>query len=112
QAGIIAAAGVVALESMIERLDDDHAHARLLADGLRSIMEIELDANTPQTNMVYFNLAPGAKFTAAEVAERMRPRQIVLDWEGPRRFRLVTHYWITPKDIEKVVAAFREVLRG
>jgi threonine aldolase len=112
QAGIIAAAGVVALESMIERLDDDHAHARLLADGLRAIPEIELDANTPQTNMVYFNLAPGAKLTAAEVAERMRPRGIILDWEGPRRFRLVTHYWIAPKDIEKVVAAFREVLRG
>jgi threonine aldolase len=112
QAGIIAAAGVVALESMIERLEDDHAHARLLADGLRNILEIELDANTPQTNMVYFNLAPGAKLTAAEVAERMRPRRIILDWEGPRRFRLVTHYWIAPKDIEKVVAAFREVLRG
>ena len=112
QAGIIAAAGVVALESMIERLEDDHAHARLLADGLRNILEIELDANTPQTNMVYFNLAPGAKLTAAEVAERMRPRGIILDWEGPRRFRLVTHYWIAPKDIEKVVAAFREVLRG
>ncbi len=112
QAGVIAAAGVVALESMVERLDDDHVHARVLAEGLRTIPEIELDANAPQTNMVYLNLAPGVTLTAEQVSEQMRPRGIILDWDGPRRFRLVTHYWITLEDIEKVLAAFREVLRA
>jgi threonine aldolase len=112
QAGVIAAAGLVALETMVERLEDDHAAARRLADGLRTVPGIEFDPHTPQTNMVYFSLAPGVALSAAQVAEAMRPRGIVLDWESPRRFRLVTHYWITPPDIEKTVAAFREVLRG
>ncbi len=112
QVGVLAAAGLVALESLIERLDDDHAHAKQLADSLREIPGIELDPGGPQTNMVYFNLAPHVKLTAPEIVERMKPRGIVLDPEDTRRFRLVTHYWITAQDVEKVVAAFREVLRG
>ena len=112
QAGIIAATGIVGLETMVKRLEDDHAAARLLADGLRTIPGIELDPHTPQTNMVYFNFAPEVTLSAAQVAAAMRPRGILLDWEGPRRSRLVTHYWITSADIEKVVAALREVLRG
>jgi len=112
QAGILAAAGIVALETMIERFEDDHANARRLADGLREIPGIEVDAGSPRTNMVYFNLAPGVRFTAAEIAAQMKPRGIVVDAESARRFRLVTHYWIDATDIEKVAAAFREVLGG
>jgi threonine aldolase len=111
QAGVVAAAGIVALETMIERLEDDHAHARLLAAGLSEIPEIELDNSTPPTNMVYFNLSPRAKYSAGEVARRMRGLGILLDADGSRRFRLVTHYWVDAKDVEKVVAAFREVLK-
>ncbi len=111
QAGILAAAGIVALESLIERLDDDHAHAKLLADGLGAIPGIELDPGSPQTNMLYFNLGANAKITAPEIAERLKPRGLIVDPEDAHRFRLVTHYWITAQDVEKVVAAFREVLR-
>jgi len=112
QAGVLAAAGIVGLETLVERLAKDHASARLLVDGLGCIPGIELDPHTPQTNMVYFNLAPGVKLSAAQVTEAMRLRGTLLDWESPRRFRLVTHYWITAVDVEKVVAAFREVIRG
>jgi threonine aldolase len=111
QAGVLAAAGLVALESMIERFEDDHAHARRLADGLRDIPGIELDPGGPQTNMVYFNLGPGVKLGVPEVVEWMKSRGIILDSEGPRRFRLVTHYWISAADVDKVIAAFREILR-
>ena len=112
QAGIIAAAGITGLETMVERLEEDHAAARQLTDGLRTVPGIELDPHTPQTNMVYFHLAPGVKLCTAQVTEAIRTRGILLDWENPRRFRLVTHYWITAADIEKAVAAFREELRG
>jgi len=112
QVGVLAAAGLVALETMIEHFEDDHANARRLADELREIPGIEVDAGSPRTNMVYFNLAPAVKLTAAEIAAQMRPRGIMLDAEDTRRFRLVTHYWINAIDIEKVVAAFREVLRA
>jgi threonine aldolase len=110
QAGIIAAAGIVALETMIERLDDDHANARRLADGLRQIPGLSLDPYPPPTNMVYFDLVPPVTLTAAQVVELIRPRGIVLDTDGPRRFRLVTHFWITAEDVDKTVGAFREVL--
>ena len=104
QVGILAAAGIVALETMIDRLADDHANARRLAEGLREIPGIELDTAAPQTNMVYFHLKSNVKLTPVQVVEQMKRRGMLVD------FRLVTHYWITAADVEKVLAAFREVL--
>jgi len=112
QVGVIAAAGIVALETMIERFEDDHANARRLAAGLREIPGLEVDAGSPQTNMVYFNLAPSVKRNTAEIAARMRAQGILIDPEDARRIRLVTHYWINAQDIENVVAAIRAVLRA
>lgn len=109
QVGVLAAAGLVALDTLIERLEDDHTHARLLADGLRDIPGIELDPGTPSTNMVYFNLS--TQRSAPEITMRMRERGILLSWESERRSRLVTHYWITADDVAQVVAAFREVVK-
>ncbi|MGH9658913.1 MAG: threonine aldolase, partial [Bryobacteraceae bacterium] len=89
---------------------DDHANARRLAEGLREIPGIELDPPEPRTNMVYFNLAPAIGLTTADVMARMTPRGILLDPEDQRRFRLVTHYWVTAADVENVIGAFRESL--
>jgi threonine aldolase len=110
QAGVIAAAGIVALESMIERLEDDHSNARRLADGLRDMPGVELDGYPPQTNMVYFTLAPAARCAPGPVVAQMRSRGIVLDSDGSRHFRLVTHYWVTAEDVARVIGAFREIL--
>jgi threonine aldolase len=112
QVGIIAAAGIIALESMVKRLEDDHTHARLLADGLSEIPGIKLVNPSPLTNMVYFDLAPTAALSPAQLVARLRPRGIVLDADDGRRMRLVTHYWITTDDVRKVVAALREVLNA
>ncbi len=110
QVGILAAAGLIALEHMVERLEDDHTHARQLADGLGSVPGVELDARPPATNMVYFNLAAAAPLKPLELMHRLRQRGIVLDSEGGQRFRLVTHYWVSSDDVQKVTRAFREEL--
>lgn len=112
QAGVLAAAGIVALQSMIERLEDDHSRARRLAERLGDIPGIELDSGTPHTNMVYFSLGEEAKFDAAEVTLRIRPLGVLLDPDGPRRFRLVTHCWIDDAAVDKAIEAVQTVLAG
>ena len=109
QVGVLAAAGLVALESMIERLDDDHANARKLADGLRQIPGVHVDAGSPHTNMVYLNLGSQVKPDDAQVCAALLGQGIKVEGEA-RRYRLVTHYWISAADVDKVVLAFREVL--
>ncbi len=111
QVGVVAAAGIVALESMVERLEDDHANARRLADGLQQIPGMAVDAG-PHTNMVYFNLAPSVKRDAPQLNALMRERGILVDVEDTRRCRLVTHYWISSADVDKVVVAFREAVQS
>ena len=111
QAGVLAAAGIVALEGMIERLADDHEHARQLAAGLSQIRYIRLDRGSPQTNMVFINLTPDCPLDAPTVAGELAERSIRVQVKGPRRFRAVTHYWITTSMIEDTVEAFRDILR-
>ena len=110
QAGVLAAAGIVALERMTERLVDDHARARKLADGLRKNDCVVLDGGTPATNMVFFNLAPQARLTAPEISDRLRKEGILVSPSGERRFRLVTHCWIDDAGVDRAVAAFDTVL--
>lgn len=109
QAGIIAAAGIVALESMVERLSEDHARARNLAKGLNEISRIQLDG-MPQTNMVFFNLTDSVTLTAEQIEAQMQERGILVHATGKRRFRLVTHYWIDDTAVEKTVDAFKAML--
>ena len=110
QAGVLAAAGLIALDSMIERLEDDHANARTLAAGLQGVAGLDLLTPEPATNMVYFNLAPRARLQPDQLVDHLRRRGIVLDGDGSTSFRLVTHYWVSAADITKTVGGFREVL--
>jgi len=111
QAGVLAAAGIISLEKMIERLDDDHARAKKLADGLKQVKGLVLDAGTASTNMVYFNLAEDVRLTVDQIIEKMMELGVLVDWAGPRRFRLVTHYWVDDEGVGKTVDAFERVLR-
>ena len=106
QVGVLAATGIVALKSTVQRLADDHANARRLADGLRSIPGIVLETEKPETNMVYFHLAPAAKVTPAEMLDQLKQRGILAD------LRLVTHYWVSAADVDRVLAAFAEVMKN
>ena len=109
QAGIIAAAGIVALNDMVERLADDHANARRLAEGIASLPGITLDLDLVQTNIVYFNLDHPA-LTPTKLVEQLRRREVGLFDLGPKRLRAVTHHGIEAEHIEEAIAAFADVL--
>jgi len=111
QAGILAAAGIVALETMIERLVEDHARARKLADGLKQVAGLTVDAGSPATNMVFLSLADEVPLEGLQVEEKMKAKGVLISAISERRFRLVTHYWIDDAGVEKTVAAFRQVLQ-
>jgi threonine aldolase len=110
QVGIIAAAGIISMERMTKRLGDDHERAKRMANGLRNISGIVLDADTPYTNMVYFNLAEHVSLDEKTVCEKMSNYGVLIDWASPRRFRLVTHYWVDDQAVGKTIEAFRVVL--
>ena len=111
QAGVLAAAGIVALETMAPRLSDDHARACKLAQGLGRIPGVVLDAGTPYTNMVFCALAPEVPLDATEAAKRLAQLGILVGATGRRSFRLVTHYWIDDAGVDAAVAAFGSVVR-
>jgi threonine aldolase len=100
QAGVFAAAGIVALEAMTERLGEDHQNAKMLAEGLASIPGVDIDMSVNRTNMVYFGLHKDARLDAAGLTEKMKADNIWLDCTGPYGFRMVTHYWIKPEHVE------------
>jgi threonine aldolase len=111
QVGVLAAAGLVAFDEMIERLEDDHINARRLADGLRTLPGIVLETEMPRTNMIYLHLADSVEVTASAIAARLKPQGILLEGWG-RSFRLVTHYWVSAADVDKIVAALWDVLKN
>ncbi len=110
QVGVLAAAGMISLETMTKRLGEDHARAKKLHDGLKQAKGLKLDA-VPQSNMVYFDLADEVQLSVNQIVVEMKKRGVLVDWAGPRRFRLVTHYWVDDAGVEKTINAFGEVLK-
>lgn len=111
QSGMFAAAGLYALEHNIERLAEDHANARTLAQGLAGIEGLSVETTEPCTNMVFFRLeAPG--LAPAHWQDQCKNKGFRFSRVGPNRFRAVTHLGISSSDINKVIAGAREVLRG
>ena len=110
QAGILAAAGLVALDSMIDRLADDHANARYLAESIADIPGIDLDPVRIKTNIVFFDLEPSAP-NAAQMAERLARANVLIGASGERRMRAVTHYGIERADINMAIGAIKSALR-
>jgi threonine aldolase len=110
QAGVLAAAGLISLEKMTGRLGQDHARAKILYDGLKQVRGLKLDAS-PSSNMVYFDLLDEVKLSVNQIVEEMKKRGVLVDWAGPRRFRLVTHYWVDDAGVEKTLKALMEVLK-
>jgi threonine aldolase len=89
QAGILAAAGLIALEEMPKRLQEDHANARLLAEALNNIEGVEIDPETVETNIVIFRVA--APLTDGDLVARLKTRGVLASLVGPQLVRLVTH---------------------
>lgn len=107
QAGVLAAAGLVALDEVLPRLADDHATARRLAERLAEIPGIELDLATVETNILCFGIGAGAGMTAAELAAGLREHGVLVHALGANLIRMVTHYHITMADAERAAAAVR-----
>ena len=110
QAGILAAAGIVALDEMIGRLAEDHANARRLADGIARIDGLAIGAGRIRANIVIFGLAD-RRIAEREFVAGLRERGILLHHAGPFRFRMVTHHGIGEADIAKTLAALETVMR-
>ena len=109
QAGILAAAGIVALTEMVERLAEDHLHARQLANGLADVEGIIIDPQQVKTNIVFFEtVADGPP--AEDMTARLQAEGVLLFPVGPRRFRAVTNYHVGADDIEYVIKAFQKIL--
>ena len=111
QVGVIAAAGLDALDDMIDRLADDHANAKRLADGIAGIEGLKVNAENVQTNIFYFDLVTD-KVTTAEVIERMEEKSVRFLALGPMRFRMVTHNGIDAEDVEKTLTELRKIMAG
>ena len=109
QAGIIAAAGIVALETMVDRLQEDHTNARLLADGIADLSGIILDPESIKTNIIYFDMDDAA-MESADFLAALSTKGIQFFDTGPRRFRMVTHYGITAEDILYTIDGFKQTL--
>jgi threonine aldolase len=109
QAGIIAAAGIVALEQMVERLAEDHANARTLAEGLASFPQLAIDLDTVQTDIVIFKLRD-ERWTPESFARALAERGLLIGGMGYGRIRAVTHYGIDAGDVEEALEIMRSVL--
>lgn len=109
QAGILAAAGIIALEKMVGRLTEDHERAKLLASGLVQIGGLVLDEGSPFSNMIFANLAGPVQQPAAQIADLFKKKGILVGVTGERRFRFVTHYWIDDDAVQRITHAWREI---
>ena len=109
QAGIIAAAGIVALQQMVDRIAEDHKNARRLAEGIARIHGLSIDLARVQTNIVYFEVATD-QLTAQKLVAQLSGRGIRLLCVGPSRLRMVTHYGISAEDVDLALAALAEVM--
>lgn len=109
QAGILAAAGIVALETMVERLAEDHANAKWLAESLADLPGIILNPDAVKTNMVLFDLEPRGP-GAGELASRVKQHEVLIQVRGAYTLRAATHYGIDRTDVERAVDAIRRSL--
>jgi threonine aldolase len=110
QAGIIAAPGLVALTTMVDRLAEDHDNARILAEGLAELPGIILDPRTIQSNIVIFDLAESVP--TDDFLGKIRADGVLANATAPQRIRMVTHYGITAEDVKLALAVCGRALRG
>ena len=109
QAGIIAAPGLVALDKMVSRLAEDHVNARRLAEGIAEIEGLRIDLSRVKTNIIYFDVI-NENTGVEQIMAGLEKRGIKALPTGPDRFRMVTHYGINEQDIERTIAALKEIM--
>jgi threonine aldolase len=108
QAGVIAAAGLVALDTMIDRIPDDHANAQKLAYGLADIPGFTVDLETVQSNLVFADLSDAK--TGPEVGAALEQNGVRINVFGPERIRFALHYEISSADVDQVIDQVRRLV--
>jgi len=111
QAGILAAAGLVGLHSMVDRLAEDHENARRLARGLSEIDGLRVDMETVQTNMVMCDLVD-PRWDAPAFASALREAGVLANDFGPRRVRFVTHKDVSAADVDEALARIARIMKA
>lgn len=111
QAGVIAAPGIVALETMVERLAEDHRNARRLAQGLATVPGLAVDLEAVETNMVYVDHR-GTGSSTDEVLRRLAAGGVIASGRPPRQIRLVTNRHHDEAVIDEAVERVRRALAG
>jgi threonine aldolase len=109
QAGVLAAAGIVALNEMVERLAEDHANARKLADGLSQMPGLIIDPDLIKTDIVYFEVKRD-DMAVEDLIKQLADQGVRMLPVGPSRIRAVTNYHITSDDIDYVLDRFSQIL--
>ncbi len=109
QAGVLAAAGIISLNDMVDRLADDHANAKKLAMGFAEIAGISIDPNQIQTNIIFFEVTREG-MTPEEFVQRIDAQGIRMLPVGPHKVRAVTHYHITSEDIDQTLSVISKVM--
>jgi threonine aldolase len=110
QAGVLAAAGLIALEEMPKRLGEDHANAKLLAEAVAECDAAEIDVAAVQTNIVIFSMREGGD--AAALVAGLKQNGVLASAIGPHAVRLVTHFDVSREDCERAAGVLRELLQG
>ena len=111
QAGIVAAAGIVAINEMVDRLAEDHANAKMLANGLASMPGINIDPSTIETNLVFFEV-DRPELTPAQLSLGLKAQEIYINPTGGKRMRAVTNYQVTANDVERVLDTIESILKN
>ncbi len=111
QAGVLAAAGILALEEMVGRLAEDHANARALAEGVSGLSGLKVDLSSVQTNMVVMEIE-GEGLSATEFLRRTAERGVKISPFGGNKVRAVTHYGIERGDLERACTVIRRVMEA
>lgn len=115
QAGVLAAAGIVALEQMVERMAEDHENSKLLARGLADYPQVDVQVERVVTNMVMFSVRNAASESLTEPQTELflvkaREHGVLMGHMGEGKIRAVTHYGITAQDIENALVGIRRAL--
>ena len=111
QAGVIAAAGIVALEQMVERMAEDHANARALAEGLAELPGMTIGPTAVETNIVIFRLTD-ARHTPASFIAALREAGVLIGGFGDERLRMVTHYGVSRADVDRTLEVVGQLCSG
>ncbi len=109
QSGIIAAAGITALEQMVDRIAEDHTNAQRLAEGIAHITGLSIEPEKVKTNIIYFNLV-SQQFTIEKLVTQLNNKGIKILQVAPTRLRAVTHYGISAEDIDLTLTALGQTM--